>query len=101
MVLFYTHLKLIQEPSPFLQIFKEWVRSGLIAANRTPIQKRIVEQYLLSIGKIYAEMGTTEPRLNTSGILEFTMVSQLAAYAHQYPPPPLKSALTNTNITFY
>ena len=39
------------------------------------------------MGKIYAEVGTPDPRLNTVGSFEFRMGRQMAAYAHQYPTP--------------
>ena len=63
----------IKDPVRFLNIFAEWVRTGLLAAKGIPIQKRSVDQYLRSVGKIFIAVGITYPRLNTLGGLDFSL----------------------------
>ena len=40
----------IKDLGPFLHIFLEWIRTGVLAAERKTIQKQSVEQYLYSVG---------------------------------------------------
>ena len=46
-----------------------------------------MENYFRSVGKIFAAVGTTKPRLNTVGSLDFSLLLKLKAYAKQDPPP--------------
>ena len=46
-----------------------------------------MENYFRSVGKIFAAVGTTKPRLNTVGSLDFSLLLKLKAYARQDPPP--------------
>ena len=80
-------LKDIEDPIPFLQIFFERVRSGLLSAQGQPIKKRSVEQYLRSIGQIFASVGANNPRHNHMGKLYFRLVRLLASYQKKYSPP--------------
>ena len=54
----------VSDPIPILQIFAYRVRSGVLAAKCQPIKKRSVEQYLHSVGQIFASMGAQDPRLD-------------------------------------
>ena len=57
------------------------------SCRRTPHSKKNVENYFCYVGKIFAAVVTTEPRLNTVGSLEFSLLLQLKSYARQDPPP--------------
>ena len=49
---------------PFLHIFAERVRGGLLSAGGNPIWNCSVEQYICSIGQIFASVGPNGPRHN-------------------------------------
>ena len=58
---------------PFLQIFDHKVCTGVLTANNKPIHKRSVEQYLRSVGQIFAAVGAPDPRLNSMGAINFRL----------------------------
>ena len=60
-------LEVIKDPVPFLQIFAELVRTGVLVSEGNPIQKQSMEQYLCSVGQIFTAVGNTDPRINTIG----------------------------------
>ena len=56
-----------------------------------------MEKYLHYVGKIFAAVGTTDPRINAMGGLKFRLEQQLVSYAQKYPPlliPPPPSIHT-------
>jgi len=61
----------IKDPVPFLQLFAKRVRSGVLAAGGKRLKKRTVEQYLRSVGQIFASVGSADPRHNALGDLGF------------------------------
>ena len=73
-------LKDIEDPIPFLQNLDEHFRAGLLSAQAQPIKKRLFDQYLHSIGQIFAFVGDNNPRHNGMGKLDFWLVHQLASY---------------------
>ena len=82
-----------QVPRPFPPIFLERVRYGVLAANKLPILKLGMDQYLLSVGKTFSDVVTHNPRLNTVVGLNFRLGRQLACYSQEDPasswfPPP-------------
>ena len=93
-----TDLGSIQDPIPFLQIFMEWVRSGVLAAKRWAVQKCSVEKYLRYVGKISTAVGTPDPWLNAVVSLRFSLGRQLAAYVCEDPPPPLDSVTSRSQF---
>ena len=82
-----TYLKGIKYPIPFLQIFAHKVCTGFLAANHKPIHKRSVEQYIRSVGKIFAAMGAPYPRLKTMGSINFRLGRQFVTYTKEDHPP--------------
>ena len=46
-----------------------------------------MEKYLHYVGKIFAAVGTTDPRINAMGGLKFRLEQQLASYAQKEPSP--------------
>ena len=77
----------ISDKIPFLQVFAHKVRTGVLAANHKPTHKRSVEQYLRSVGQIFAAVGAPDPRLNIMGAIDFRLGRQLATYAQEDPSP--------------
>ena len=82
-----TDLQGIRYKIPFLQIFAYKVRTCVLAANHKPIKKRSVEQYIRSVGQIFAAMGAPDPRLNNMGAINFRLGRQLATYEKEDPAP--------------
>ena len=74
------NLKDIEDPISFLQIFADRVRAGLLSTQGQLIKKRSVEQYLLSVGQIFASVGSNDPQHNQVGKLYFLLGRQLASY---------------------
>ena len=74
-------LQYIKGKIPFLQIFAHKVRTSVLAANNKPIHKQSMEQYIRSMGQIFAAVGAPDPRLNSMGAIEFCMGRQFATYA--------------------
>ena len=77
----------IKDPVLFLNIFVGRVQTGVLNSKGNPIQKQSVEKYLRSVRQIFAAVGTTDPRINTVGSLDFSLGRQLKYYARQDPPP--------------
>ena len=73
-------LKGIQYLIPSLQIFSHKVRTGVLAAKRKAIQAQIMEEYLCSMGKIFAEVGYPGPKLNSVGYIDFHLGQTLTTY---------------------
>ena len=67
------NLKYIEDPIPFLQIFAKRDHAGLLSAQWQSIKKRLVYQYLRSIGQIFASVGANNPRHNRMGKLNFRL----------------------------
>ena len=51
----------IEDPIPFLHVFDEHVRAGLLSAQGQPIKNRLVDQYLRYMSQILASMGSDNP----------------------------------------
>ena len=75
-----TDLQGINDPIPFLQIFTHKVRTVILADNHKPIHKRCVEQYIRSVGQIFVDVVSPDPRLNTMSAINFRLEQQFATY---------------------
>ena len=80
-------LKGKEDPVIFLHIFAERVRAGLLSVQGQPIKKEYVEQYLRSIGQIFASVGAKDLCHNRMGRLGFRLGRQLASYQKEDSPP--------------
>ena len=80
-------LEAIEDKVPFIQVFSQRVRTGKLAANKAPVKSRTVEDYVRSVGQTYLSLGTQDPRLNTSGNLDFRIQRMYACYTKEDPPP--------------
>ena len=79
-------LHVIKDLVPFLQIFAQKVKTGVLALKKKAIQKRSVEQCIRSVGQIFAVVGAPDPRFNRVGSINFCLVRQLVAYKREDPP---------------
>ena len=82
-----TDLQGIRDTIPFLKIFAHKVRTGVLLANHKPIHKRSMEQYIRSVGQIFAAVGAPDPRLNNMGAIYFRLGRQFATYKKEDPTP--------------
>ena len=71
-------LEAIKDKILVLQVFGRRVRIGQLAANKNSIKSRSVEDYLRSIGQTFLNVGKQDPRLNSSGNLDFRLHRMLA-----------------------
>jgi len=81
-----TDLTHINDPIPLLQIFAHRICAGVLASKGRQVKKRLVEQYLCSVGQIFAILGAQDPRLDRVGNINFCLHRQLAAYEKEDPP---------------
>ena len=75
-----TDLQGILKPIPFLQIFSRNVPTGILAAKHKPIQKRSVEKYIRSVGKIFEALRFPDPKINAVGAIDFCLGQQFVNY---------------------
>ena len=73
-------LKDIEDPIPFLHFFPERARAVIMSVQGQPIKKQSVEQYLCSIGQIFASVGANDPLHNRMGKINFWMGLHLESY---------------------
>ena len=66
-----------------IQVFSQRVRNRELAANKTLVKSRTVEDYAQSIGQTYLAMGAQDPRLNTSGNIDFILQRMLSCYSKE------------------
>ena len=60
---------------------------GIMSMQGQPINKKSVDQYLLSIDQILASVGANNPQHNRVGKLNFRLGRQLASYQKENSPP--------------
>jgi hypothetical protein len=60
---------------------------GELSPSRSSVRGRTVGDALRAVGQRLAGMGLPDPRLNTSGKLDFRLTRQLAKYAKDDDPP--------------
>ena len=77
-------LHCIRYPVPFLQIFAHKVRTGVLLVKKKDIQKRSMEQYIRSLGQIFAAMRGPNPQFDRVGSINFRLVQQLTVYKREY-----------------
>ena len=75
------------DPIPALQLFAHRYRMGELSPSRSSVRGRTVGDALRAVGQTLAGMGLPDPRLNTSGKLDFRLSRQLAKYAKDDDPP--------------
>lgn len=79
--------KAIADKVQVLQVFSRRVRTGKLAAGHAAVKSRTVEDYLRSVAQTFLAMGQIDPRLNTSGNVDFRLQRMLASYGKADPPP--------------
>ena len=70
-----------------LQLFAQRYRTGTISPGRVPVRSRTVEDALRAVGQAYAGMGAADPRVNSTGDIDFRLESLLRAWKKEDPPP--------------
>jgi len=80
-------LEAVEDKIPVLQVFGRRVRIGELAARKNSVKSRSVEDYLRSVGQAFLNVGKQDPRLNSSGKLDFRLQRMLACYTKEDPAP--------------
>jgi hypothetical protein len=76
-----------EDAIPLLQVFAKCLPTGKIAPSGDTLRSCSVEDYVRSIGKEIASLGTLDPRLMANGKVELRLKKQLKGYSHLDPPP--------------
>jgi hypothetical protein len=77
----------ISDPVILLQIFAQRYRTGIIAPQGHPVRSRTVEDALRAIGQTFTLLGSSDPRLDHAGNIDFRLQRQLRGYGRADPPP--------------
>jgi hypothetical protein len=75
------------DPVPAIQLFAHRYRAGELSPSRTPVRGRTVGDAVRAIGQTLAGMGLPDPRLTSTGQLDFRLMWQLAKYSKDDDPP--------------
>ena len=73
----------LREPVTILQIFPHWVRTCLLSASGHYIWKRLIEQYLHSVGQIFTSEGDLHPRMDMLVNIGFWLQCHLSRYKNK------------------
>ena len=65
------NLASVADPIPYLQIFVEQVRLGILKAGGADVQNHTVEGYLCDVAQIFTGLGGADPRLDHLGRINF------------------------------
>ena len=96
----------IEDPVNILQVFAKKYRTGKLAPRGKNVRSRTVEDALRSVGQTFSGVGTSDPRLNASGDIDFRLQRQLSCYKKQDPPPnrvkpvPIQVIRRLVNVTY-
>lgn len=82
-----TTLTAVDDPVLLLQIFGQRYRDGRIAPRHREVRSRTVEDALRAVGQGFARLGAPDPRLNSTGGIDFRLQRQLRGYSRADPPP--------------
>ena len=77
----------LQDPVALLQVFAQRYRTGTIAPKSKPVRSRTVEDALRSVGQTFAGLGKPDPRLTSTGNIDFRIQRMLSSYKKKDPPP--------------
>jgi hypothetical protein len=75
------------DPLTILQFIAQRYRDRQIGPSKRQVRSRIVEDAVQSVGQGLARLGAQDPRLNTTGSINFRLQRQLAGYAKADPSP--------------
>jgi len=81
------YLNQLDDPIPLIQIFVHKYREGSVAPSGAVVRSPTVEGALHAVGQTFTALGSPDPRLQSSGKLDFCLSRQLTAYKKQDPPP--------------
>ena len=80
-------LKTFDDPVPILQVFGQRYRDGRIAPCGRTVRSSTVSDAIRSVGQMHARMGTKDPRLDSSGKVDYRISQQLRSWAKVDDPP--------------
>jgi len=77
----------VADPAPLLQIYAQRYRVGILAPSGSPVKARTLEVVLRAVGQTFSALGYPDPRMYTSGHLDFRLHRQLQSYKKLDLPP--------------
>ena len=72
---------------PFLCVFAQRYRSGLLASRGHPVRSKQVQEAVRSVATGFTRLGLIDPRLNCFGQLDVSLTTLYQGYSKQDPPP--------------
>ena len=69
----------LQDPVALLQVFAHRYGTGTIAPKHKPVRSRTVEDALRSVGQTFAGLGQPDPRLTSTGTIDFRIQRMLSS----------------------
>ena len=72
---------------PYLQIFGARYKDGRIAPRGKPVASGTVSDALRSVGQKFARLGSSDPRLDSHGKIDYRISSQMRSYRKSDAPP--------------
>ena len=92
------------EPDPvvLLQVYLHRYRTGVLAPSGRQVKARTAENALRSVGQTFSAMGSPDPRLASSGDMDFRITRQISYYKKQDPPPDrVKPVVPAVQVLFW
>ena len=70
----------IRDPIPYLQVFAQCYRDGRIAPGSQAVRSCTVSDALLSVGQKFSRLRAPDPRLDSTGPVDFCLQSQFKSF---------------------
>ena len=80
-------LRSTEDPIPFLQVFAAMYRDGTIAPSKNSVRSKTVSDAVRSVGQKFSGLGTTDPRYDVYGKIDFRLSRQYRSYTKEDSPP--------------
>jgi len=81
-------LQAVKDKVQILQVFGRRVRTGKFAAGNAPVKSSWIDKITYGqLGQTFLKLGHLDPRLNSSGNVDFRIQRTLSAYTKEDPPP--------------
>jgi hypothetical protein len=75
------------DPIPFLQVFAAQYRDGSIAPSKKSVRSKTVSDAVRSVGQKFSGLGSTDPRYDVYGKIDFRLSRQYRSYTKKDSPP--------------
>jgi hypothetical protein len=75
------------DPIPFLQVFAAQYRDGSIAPSKNAVRSKTVSDAVRSVGQKFSCLGSSDPRYDIYGKIDFRLSRQYRSYTKTDSPP--------------